>query len=193
MKFRIIALLIVVAVVMTASFAVAQKGRGGQGMGMGSGQSCGLGLGLGVGPNVVNELNLTQTQISHLQKITDQFVSDTQTLRSSLQTKCKELAQLWTAESPKETTIKSKIAEIDSVRSKIRNAMVDITFAVMKVLTSEQKTKLRSLVKNRPGFGAGMGCGLGMGYGPGCNCMMNGMCGQGAGRGQGYRGGRGNK
>lgn len=156
-------------------------------MGMGSRQSCGLGLGLGLGPGVVNELNLSQTQVSKLQKITDQFISDTQPMRTSLQTKCKELAQLWTAEKPSETAIRKKIAEIDGVRSKLRNAMVDRTFAAMNVLTPEQKTKLRSLVKNRAGFGTGMGCSLGMGCGLGGNCMMmNGMD-------QGYQGGRGKK
>lgn len=187
MKFRIIALLMVVVLLMTAGVAVAQRGRGGQGRGTGSGQSCGLGL----GPGVVGELNLTQSQVSQLQKITNQFVSDTQPMRASLQNKCKELAQLWTAENPDRAAIRNKISEIDSIRSKIRDAMVERTFATMEVLSSSQKAKLRDLVKNRPGFGAGMGCGLGIGYGPGCNCMMNGAYGQGTGRGIGYRGGRG--
>lgn len=190
MNSRSIVLFVVVCLVVTSCIVMAQRGGGGQGMGMGSGQSCGLGLGLGLGTGVANELKLTQTQLSQLQKITNQFVSDTQPMRVSVQTKCKELAQLWTAQNPSEAAIRNKIAEIDIVRSKIRNAMVDRTFLAMKVLTSEQKTKLRSLVKNRPGFGVGMGCGLGMGCGAGGNClMMTGAGGPGA--GQGYRGGRG--
>lgn len=190
MKSRKIALFVVVCFVVASCAVAAQRGRGGQGMGMRSGQSCGLGLGLGLGPNVVSELNLSKTQISKMQKITDQFTSDTQKMRADLQTKCKELAVLWTAEEPNKTGIKNKIAEIDSIRSKIRNAMVDRTFAVMKLLTTEQKSKLRSLVKNQSGFGQGMGCSLGMGCG---NCMMMNRSNQGFGGGRAYRGGQSTK
>jgi Spy/CpxP family protein refolding chaperone len=193
MKSRAIATLLVVALVLTAGAVIAQRGRGGpgQGMGMGMGMgmpgSCGLGLGLGMGPAAISELSLSNDQVAQLQKITNQFTSDTQQLRAQLQTKLSELAKLWTAEKPNESAIRSKIAEVDAVRTRIRNAMVDRTFAVMKVLTAAQKTKLRGLVKNRPGFGVGMGSGLGLGCGMGGgNCYMMGGPG-----GQGYRGGRG--
>jgi Spy/CpxP family protein refolding chaperone len=198
MRTRTIAALLIAALVLTAGAAMAQRGRGGpgQGMGMGMGMpgSCGLGLGLGMGPAVVSELGLTNDQVAQIQKITDQFVTDTQQLRAQLQTRLKELAQLWTAEEPNKSAIRSKIAEVDRVRAQIRDAMIDRTFATMKVLTPAQKTKLRDLVKNRPGFGVGMGYGLGMGCGMGGgNCyMMGGPGGQGLGGGRGYRGGRNN-
>jgi len=193
MKSRAVATLLIAALVLTAGAVIAQRGRGGpgQGMGMGMAGSCGLGLGLGMGPAAISELSLSNDQVAQLQKITNQFVSDTQQLRAQLQTRLNELAQLWTAEEPSRSAIRSKIAEVDHVRAQIRDAMIDRTFATMKVLTPAQKTKLRGLVKNRPGFGVGMGYGLGLGCGMGGgNCYL--MGGQGPGGGQGYRGGRGN-
>jgi Spy/CpxP family protein refolding chaperone len=155
---------------------------------MGTGGSCGLGLGLGMGPTAISELGLSDNQVAQLQKITNQFISDTQQLRAQLQTELSELAKLWTAEKPNEAAIRSKIAEVDGIRTQIRNAMIDRTFTVMRVLTSDQKSKLRNLVKNRPGFGVGMGYGLGLGCGMnGGGCYLMGGTG-----GQGYRRGRGN-
>lgn len=197
MRQKLLVTLLIAALLLTAGAVVAQRGRGGPGLGMGRAAGvapCGLGLGLGLGPAVVSELGLTNDQVAQLQKITNQFVVDTQQLRAQLQTKLNELAQLWTAENPNESAIRSKIAEVDQVRSRIRNAMVDRTFAVMKVLTPAQKTKLRGLVKNRPGFGLGMGYGLGLGCGMGGgNCyLMGGTGGQGFRGGRGYRGGQSN-
>lgn len=186
MRNRAIAILVIAALALAAGAVIAQRGRGGPGQGMGrvgAGGPCGLGLGLGLGPAVVTELGLSTDQTAQLQKITTQFVSDTQQLRAQLQAKLSELANMWTAQKPNESAIRSKIAEIDGTRAQIRNAMVDRTFAAMRVLTSQQKAKLRDLVKNRPGFGLGIGCGLGLG------CQMSG--GGGFGGGQGYRGGTG--
>jgi Spy/CpxP family protein refolding chaperone len=177
MKTKLLASLLIAVLVLAAGTVIAQRGRGGPGRGMGRAMAgpCGLGLGLGMGPTVVTELGLTSDQVTQLQKITDQFVSDTKTPRAQLQTKLGELAQLWTAENPDESAIRAKIAEVDSVRAQIRDAMVDRTLASMKVLTPEQKTKLRDLVKNRPGFGIGMGYGLGLGCGVGGgNCYLMG-------------------
>lgn len=194
MRSRVIAALLIAALTLVGGIVVAQRGRGGPGQGMGMGMGnraaggpCGLGLGLGLGPAAVGELALTSAQTTKLQAITNQFVSDTQRSRAQLQTMLDELAQLWTAEKPNESAIRNKIADVDRVRTQIRNSMVDRTFAVMRVLTPQQKAKLRGLVKSRPGFGVGVGCGLGLGCdvsGGGCY-MMNGA------GGQGYRGGRG--
>ena len=190
MRIKLLITLLISALVLTAGAVIAQRGRGGpgQGMGMGMPGSCGLGLGLGMGPAAIGELSLSNDQVAQLQKITNQFTSDTQQLRAQLQTKLSELAKLWTAEKPNESAIRSKISEVDGIRTQIRNAMVDRTFAVMRVLTSAQKAKLRNLVKTRPGFGVGMGYGLGLGCGmSGGGCYLMGGTG-----GQGYRGGRGN-
>jgi Spy/CpxP family protein refolding chaperone len=187
MRHKLLAALLIGVLTVTAGVVVAQRGRGGpgQGQGRGMGGPCGLGLGLGLGPGVVSELNLSSAQTAQLQEITDKFNTDTEPLRTRLQARFGELAGLWTAENPDRAAIKKKIAEIDQIRGQIRNAMVERTFAVMDVLTAEQKTKLRTLVRTCPGFGAGMGYGLGMGCGvDGGGCYTMG--------GQGYRGGRGN-
>jgi len=190
MRSKVIATLLVAALALVTGAVTAQRGRGGPGLGMGrraAGGPCGLGLGLGLGSAAVSELGLTSSQTAQIQKITDQFTADTQQLRTQLQTRLSELAHLWTAEKPNESAIRSKIAEVDRLRARIRDAMVDRTFAVMRVLTAQQKSKLRELVKSRPGFGVGMGCGLGLG------CAMSGggcyfMGGLGPGPGGGGRG-----
>lgn len=189
MRSRYMVLWLVVCLAVAACAALSQRGRGGAGMGMqaaGAGQPCGLGIGLGLGPAAIQQLNLTSNQVAQLQKIRDQFFSDTQPARAELQTRMKELAQLWTADKPSETAIRNKIAQMDTLRARIRNAVVDRTFAAMRVLTADQKAKLRTLVKTRPGFGTGMGASLGLGCDlSGAGCYMGG-----AGSGQGYRGGQ---
>ncbi len=181
---------LIVALVLVGGSVLAQRGRGGSGLGMGRGEGgpCGLGLGLGVGPRIISELGLTTDQVTQLQRITDQYRSDTQQLRTQLQTRLNELAQLWTTETPDRSAIEAKVAEVDQTRAQIRNAMIDRTFAAMNVLTAAQKTKLRDLVKNRRGFGLGMGYGLGLGCGVnGGDCYL--LDGMGT---RGYRGGRNN-
>lgn len=173
MKTKLIVTLFAVALVVAATAAVAQRGRGGPGMGMGRAGGGPCGLGLGLGPNMVTELGLTDAQITRLQSITDRFLADTQSLRVQMQTKTKELAQLWTAPNPNKPAIRAKVAEIDKIRTRIRDAMIDHTFSVMNVLTPAQRTKLREFVANRPGFGSGMGMCLGLGCFPGGgNCYM---------------------
>jgi Spy/CpxP family protein refolding chaperone len=184
MKARFVILMFVLVFVAALGVAQAQRGMGGPGMTAGQ---CGLSIGLGLGPAAVQELSLTNNQVAQLQKIRDQFLSDTQSARVELQTRLKELAQLWTAEKPNESAIRNKISRIDTLRTQIRNAMITRTFTVMRVLTADQKVKLRNLVKNRAGFGAGMGAGLGLG----CDYSAAGCCYMGGpGGGRGFRGGR---
>ncbi|MEI6514117.1 MAG: Spy/CpxP family protein refolding chaperone [bacterium] len=206
MKLGSVAFIVAVVLGLTMSIAVAQRGRGGPGMGPGGsgfgpggnnqpnmprmgggGRMCGLGLGIGIGFSMANDLGLSANQITQLQKVTDKFLADTKPISDKMQVKAKELSLLWTAKTPNKAAIKSKIAEMDQLRAKLRNSMVDRTFSAMKVLTAAQKTKLRDLVVKQPGFGAGLGCGLGMGFGRGGNCYMMG----GGSRGMG--GGRGNR
>lgn len=206
MKLGSVAFIVAVVLGLTMSIAVAQRGRGGPGMGpggsgfgpggnnqpnmprMGGGdRMCGLGLGIGIGFSMANDLGLSANQITQLQKVTDKFLADTKPISDKMQVKAKELSLLWTAKTPNKAAIKSKIAEMDQLRAKLRNSMVDRTFSAMKVLTAAQKTKLRDLVVKQPGFGAGLRCGLGMGFGRGGNCYMMG----GGSRGMG--GGRGNR
>jgi Spy/CpxP family protein refolding chaperone len=132
----------------------------------------------------MSDLKLTQEQTAKLQKISDMFLAETQSHRSVLQSKLTELATLWTAESPNEALIRAKVAEVDSVRAKIRNAMIDRTFSVMNVLTADQKAKMRSAVSSQQstavdfGYGLGFGCAM---NGGGCY-MMGVPAGQGGGR-----------
>lgn len=175
MRSRLVAGMLIAVLVIATGAAVAQRARGGQGrmMGRGGRGPCGLGLGLGIGPAIINELGLTTDQVNRLQRMTDEYKSETQPLRTQLRTDLSELATLWTADSPDQSAIRAKLAEVDRTRTQIRNAMVERTFAAMSVLTPAQRTKLRDLVKNRRGFGVGMGYGLGLGCGvDGGDCYL---------------------
>lgn len=177
-KFALLAIIAVLAVVIGTVHA--QQGR----PRAGTGQPCGLGVGLG--PAAVNELNLTSEQVNRLQRIQNQFVSATEPARSELQTRLQELAQLWTADNPNEAAIRNKIAQIDALRARIRNAMVDRTLAAMRVLTPDQRAKMRNFVGTCPGFEIGACAALGLGCDmPGAGCYIGGP-----GCGKGYMGGR---
>jgi len=148
---------------------------------------------------IATELGLTDQQIAQLRQIQQDFLAATQTDRTQLLTKVKEMVQLWSADQPDTTAIKALAAEIDDIRARIRDAAIDRTASVLNVLTPEQRDKLRSLIKSRwplcgcfacCGLGLGPGCGLGMGPGAGMGPRGGGRgMGPGWGNGTGPRGG----
>lgn len=180
MRTTLIVVFVIASLVAMVGIGCAQRGGGGMMRGQGpaaQGQYApGLCMGLGMG--TLNGLNLSQSQISRIQAIRSRYITDTAPLRQQLQARSVELADLWTAPNPSRTAIKNKIAQMDTIRDRLRNAMVDRTFDVMDVLTSAQKAQLRTMARNQPGYGMGMGYGLGMGCNPydgGCYMMGPGM------------------
>lgn len=186
MKTKIIAVLIVLALVITAGMVIAQGGkRGGPGAppppGPGIGRPGAPGAGFAFG-RLANQLNLTEDQVAQLKGIHQQFLTSTAPLREQMQAKCKEMGELWAADQPNAAAIKALAADIDVLRADIRNAGIDDMLAGLNVLTADQRAQLREIMKNR-------GCGLMMALcgGPGCCGAPGKGMGMGPGRGMGGR------
>lgn len=161
--------------------------------------------GWGCGPllwGLVTQLGLTDQQIAELKQIQQDFLTDTQADRTKLLESAKKMAQLWSADQPDVNAIKALAAEMDELRARIRDAAIDRVASALNVLTSEQREKLRSLIKDRwplcgwcagcgcCGLGLGPGCGFGNGPGAGVGPRCGGrMMGPGWGNGTGPRGG----
>lgn len=195
MKTKLFIAAVVVALAVSATLVIAAGPGGGNRPGPPpgamQGSCCGLGMCFGIGPKIADELNLTQDQLTQLKQIRDDFLAQTKDTRDQIKAKMKDIAALFTADNPNPDAIKAAFADIDALKVSIRNAAVDKMIAGMNVLTADQRTKLRELIKNRPGIGMGcmgccgccIGCGMGQGMGPGSG--MGGGSGVGPGAGQG--------
>jgi len=134
-------------------------------------------------------LGLSQAQIAEMTRLRTTFMDDTAALRSDLQAKMKEIAELWAVADPDLQLIKQKAAEADQIRADIRDKAIDTRGAVLKVLTPEQRaTCIKRCQSGQCGCGmcGGLGMGMGMcGIGGG---NAAGLCPQGMGRGWGGAG-----
>ena len=186
MKKRNIVVILALILALTVSIAVAQRGRGGPGMGRGPcavnqpnpncpmDQPTGMGKGMGMGmfPMMVRDLNLSQDQMTTLQEECKKCMTETQTQRSEMQAKMKEMALLILADTPDNAAIQAKRGEIQSLQTELGNSMIDHMLVGSSVLNAEQKTKLRDKISKCQSFGPGMG----MGKGPGGPAPMRGSC-----------------
>jgi len=200
----IIALVVVLALVLTASIVLAQRGKGPAarpgtaGIGPGVGCVC---PGCPMGAGLAKGVGLTQDQIEAVKQIQADCAAACKAGREDIQAMAKQMAGLWAADEPDAAAIKALAADIDAVRASMRNTCIDNTLKIRALLTPEQKQKLRdAIAKCSSVCGAqcaGMGCGMmmGCGAGPGacgigpgaCGVgpkgMMGAGCGMGAGRG----------
>jgi len=127
----------------------------------------GLNLGLGLGPDVIPQLNLTAAQVTQLQTIHTQYLADIKNNQDKLKAEYAELGSMWVVAQPDKAAITAEIADTDVLYKQIRDLMVERTYAVMNVLTDQQRAQLRTLVANQPGFGIGLGYDLAVGCNPG--------------------------
>ncbi|MEI6511779.1 MAG: periplasmic heavy metal sensor [bacterium] len=188
MKKRNIVVILALILALTVSIAVAQRGRGGPGMGRGpaavnqanpncqmgqpTGMGKGMGMGMGMFSMMARDLNLSQEQTTALQEECKKCMTETQTQRSEMQAKMKEMALLILADTPDNAAIQAKRGEIQSLQTELGNSMIDHMLVGSSVLNAEQKTKLRDKISKCQSFGPGMG----MGKGPGGPAPMRGSC-----------------
>ncbi len=176
MKIKIVAFVLVLALVMSVGVVFAQKGRMGKAGPATGGGWC---MGLGMLDKISKELSLTNDQVSKIKAIQSDFMSSTQTARTEIQAKMKQMGELWMESQPDAAAIKSLASELDTLRMQVRNSAIDHAISAIEVLTADQRVKLQEMMKSRPGMCMGMGCGLccgagmGTGTGPGAggpNC-----------------------
>ncbi len=182
MRMKIVVVTLVLALIVVSGIVSAQGPRGGMGMGKMSG---GCPMGLGMGQRLMDQLGLTQDQQTKLKQLHTDYLSATQSTREQLRTKMQELAQLWSSDATADQ-LKAKMAEIDPLRAELRDAGIDFAIQVRSMLTSEQRTKLQQMIKEKTedgmgmcwGLGACMGCPMpaGKGSGPMMQCPLGANC-----------------
>lgn len=94
------------------------------------------------------KLDLPTEQVKKLQTLELTFEKETANLFADIRIKQLELRELWTAETPEEKKINTKIEEIAKIRTEIEKKRVGHLLGLKKVLTEEQWLKLRC----KPGF-----------------------------------------
>ena len=154
MKKSYLIVLLLVAVIIAASYVYAAKGTVKAKASCAAACSdlcsteCASGMGYGFGPKGLASVNPSKTQIKQLQAIHTNFVKSTKSSRSCIQTKMQKLASLWATGTGTESEVKSLINCVEKDRTKICNAAIASTFKAMKVLNNTQKAKLRASVGN---------------------------------------------
>jgi Spy/CpxP family protein refolding chaperone len=132
------------------------------------------------------ELNLSADQLTQLKAIQKDCMDSTQSIRTDIQAKMKQMMDLWMVDQPDAGAIKDLASQLDALRMQIRNSAIDHAVSAIGVLSADQRAKLRDMMKKSPGMCMGMGCGIccgaGMG-GPGMGCPMGGGMGKGMGPG----------
>lgn len=108
-------------------------------------------------PAVVKQLNLSGEQQAQIAAVMNGSSNEMSALRAKMQSLARKQAELMGAETLDETAILTLTDEIGDVRSSMARAQVKQMLAVRKVLTAEQRMKMRAMMKkaleNREGPG----------------------------------------
>jgi Spy/CpxP family protein refolding chaperone len=132
------------------------------------------GRGDGLGPHVLEQLDLSNEQRTAIEKSRLAMQQDLVDVKAQLREKKDQLRELWLQDNPSEKSILAKHKEMEPLQTKIRERKIKHRLEVHKILTPEQRTKLRELAKER-----GKGRGMGRGMGPGGRGGMGGPDGDG--------------
>lgn len=146
--------LMVVAVLATVN-PVSARGpmaAGGPGGGM-------MGMGGPDGATALEKLNLTPEQTAKIANMREEIFKQTAPIKEKLFAKRNELKQLWLQAAPDEAKITAVQKESRELRGQLQDKMTSFRLEVGKILTAEQRDKLRA------GFG-----------GPGPGSRWGGRC-----------------
>lgn len=104
----------------------------------------------------VEDLGLTDQQLSQLRSIHQETYDKTRDLRIRLMDAMFSLRQLKLQRNPDQAAIDAKVKEVDEIRAKLQEFAQDARQQVESILTQEQKDKIGSFCGSRPGrFGRG--------------------------------------
>jgi Spy/CpxP family protein refolding chaperone len=171
----IMALMITTTVVVTA----ARNGQMQQQPQYGMGPRMGQGMGM-MHEMFAKQLNLTQDQMRQLKALHEEFRTETQATKDQLKTEIKDMIDLWAAPQPDAAVIKAKAAEIDALKTQMRDTGIDYAIKGLNMLTPAQREKLRTIIREKGAqwMEKGMMCW-------GCCMGMTDCCPQGMGAGMG--------
>jgi len=133
----------------------------------------GCGRGPGYGPcadgsqAALAGLNLTAEQKEKLNAMKEERFKQTKPLMDKMFAKRGDLKLLWLDKNPDQEKIMAAQKELRKLRDEMQDKMTAYRLEVLKVLTPEQQSKMRSSMVGGLGRGHGMGFGPGMGGGPG--------------------------
>ncbi|MBN1663613.1 MAG: Spy/CpxP family protein refolding chaperone [Deltaproteobacteria bacterium] len=121
------------------------------------------------------DLNLTAEQTTSIKALRDAHQKDVKPLHDKMFAKRGDLRLLWLEKNPDQDKIMALQKEIRVIRDQIHDKATGLKFAVMKILTPEQKEKIQTSFRGQgrgpaAGFGskggAGGPCGKRFGDGP---------------------------
>ena len=164
-----LALIAIIALLLSASWADARQGRG-KGMNQGSGSDYMMKYpGFHFYDMFQSDLKLDDSQMKKMQEIDDIFQKD----RIDLQSKVKYAGLELKKELDQKNINKSEVLKKQELVQNLRNNMMkrgmEYKLDLYSILSSEQKTQLDEVRKNRMKDGKGQGRGKGMGRGN-ANC-----------------------
>ncbi|XOF35247.1 MAG: Spy/CpxP family protein refolding chaperone [Candidatus Electrothrix sp. YB6] len=192
-----------IAVSFVPMTANACRGRGGQGQGKGGcamkgGQNWNQGRGAGMGiwrnTQMIQNLGLSEEQVSKLKEADFTAREKQQALWAEMDSLRLKLDHAFSADTVDEDAVRQLSEKMAAVKGRMVVQRTETRLALRNLLTPEQIDKLSTLRQNRRSAGQGMGQGMGRGNGMKQNCPMNGQGGNGRGNGQGkgMKNGRGN-
>ncbi|HYA13218.1 MAG TPA: Spy/CpxP family protein refolding chaperone [Syntrophales bacterium] len=152
MKKFTLTLVTVLAVMALAAYAFA----------VGPGMERGRGGGACYGGEIMalSKLDLTAEQTAKVNALREAHLRDIKPLRDKMFIKRGDLKLLWLQTNPDKDKIMAAQKEIRTLRDQMQDKMTAYRLEVLKVLTPEQREKLKAL-KMRHGFGPCMGGGRG--------------------------------
>lgn len=137
-------------------------------------------MGMPEGPGVEGQLGLTEEQMTKLRALHFENAKNALRARTEATIRWMELEELLQADAPDKAAVDQKLRALSEARAAALRQQVEHRLAVNQVLTPEQRTKMRQLMRQhmrmrmgRPGMGMrapqgrGFGPGRGMGRGPG--------------------------
>lgn len=171
MNKKITAVLMVLAVLFASGVLYAQCNCPKQAQcGCGCNSACNTGDKGMMLEKIAKELNLTSDQICQLKKIKSDFMDATKDTRAQLKAEKENLANLWAADTLDADAIKAEFSKIDELKSQLRDTGIDYAAKAMNILTSDQRCKLKTMIKNRMQDCRNMCMGMGFGCIAGCDC-----------------------
>ncbi|MDA8126443.1 MAG: Spy/CpxP family protein refolding chaperone [Deltaproteobacteria bacterium] len=116
-------------------------------------------------------LNLTTEQMSQINKMREKQYNEIKPLRDQMTAKRDALRKLWLEPNPDKAKITAAQKEMNAVRDQMQEQMTSYRLEADKILTPEQKEKIKFYAGNR-GFGPAKGKAKGAGMGgPGGACF----------------------
>ncbi len=127
-------------------------------------------------------MDLSAEQEKQMTNLKTAMIKETEPLKTDLKVKGMELMELWKDDNPDAKKILAKVQEINGLKLKLQEKMINHKLAMMKILTPEQKTMMKGMmgmgcggfdccdIGENCGMMGGMGCSKGMGSGGDSGC-----------------------